>query len=540
MSVVDSFLVSLLFDEKQTQVSADKVNAITKNMVKSVIGAVAVFASYSFLKGAINEFADGSIAAGKFADSVHSDIEAVDALCQSIARIDGDVEGFKGTLSNLNSTIKESSQGKGDNVQVFKKMGIALKDLQGNVRDTDQVLLDLSDKLSVMNDKQQIDIASKLGIDKNTLEMMKQGKASLEEVIRLRRADGVVTAKQVAMSKEYKTLLWDLDNAYKQVKNKLAEAILPWVNKFLGVTMKLTNYLRKHKGLVIGFFGGLATIITTRAIPAILKLSAAMLANPLTWMIAGVVALGAAIALLVDDFITWKDGGESAFGDFWAILEPTIGAAIEGFKDMANALLDLYRVAKPIIDALAYIFLNTLNFALESVIGTFIGVMDTAKWVFNSISEIIKTIVALINGDIDGFAEHLINVFGLIGEGVVGSITSMRDMVNNILKGMLKIIGVDLDKIGEYYDKFKNLFSTANNPNTAQPNAGLAVANTTNNTTANNRIANNNKTESVSSTTTVQKVEVNVQNGDPQKIASGISGALQKNLAIGFNNGFTS
>ncbi len=45
-------------------------------------------------------------------------------------------------------------------------------------------------------------------------------------------------------------------------------------------------------------------------------LARAFALNPVTWLIAGIVALVA----LVDDFITYLDGGESLLGAFWGPL----------------------------------------------------------------------------------------------------------------------------------------------------------------------------------------------------------------------------
>ena len=48
-------------------------------------------------------------------------------------------------------------------------------------------------------------------------------------------------------------------------------------------------------------------------IPTILRLTAALLANPLTWFI----ALLLAVILVIDDFVTYVQGGKSELEELW-------------------------------------------------------------------------------------------------------------------------------------------------------------------------------------------------------------------------------
>ncbi|WP_230577704.1 hypothetical protein [Xylella fastidiosa] len=63
-------------------------------------------------------------------------------------------------------------------------------------------------------------------------------------------------------------------------------------------------------------------------------LARAFALNPLTWLIAGIVALVA----LVDDFITYLDGGESLLGAFWGPLIAYAKRAKAVMADLTPAL----------------------------------------------------------------------------------------------------------------------------------------------------------------------------------------------------------
>lgn len=621
----DSFLVSLFFDEKKTQMSADKVNSITKNMVKGVIGSVAVFASYSFLKSMVNDFAEGAAEAGKFASSVHSDVEAVDALCQSLAKNGGSVDGFKNSLTGMDNYIQKSVKGNKDAQNSFKHLGVSLRDAQGNLRETDKIMLDVADKFSNMSADKQDMFAAKMGIDSKTLGLMKQGKISLEEMIASQKANGAVTKQQVAMSKEYKQLLWDMDNAYKQVKNRIAESMMPYVLKFLRTVKDVTNYLKEHKGLVVGFFTAFATVITAKAIPAVLRFTAALLANPLTWMIALVVGLSAVIGILVDDYLGHKAGKNSLFGSIWDWVDKNItsikvlggvafsmltiwmgwgkeirgvigalkvlskinalhnsgksarhmiklyrklgtigkvagifrkvGLAIGRFGAIAGSTLArvglaIGRVASVFVSSMARIMIafatNPIGLAIMAIIAV-IGLLwynwDTVvkyfkmsmAWIGDAISSVANSIDSALTdafNSADKWCQDVENSISSAFSNAWNSVkTTTFDIWNSIVAFITDKIEWVMSKIKaitDIKDKVVGVFKSANSPNVARPSASTSIANSTSNSTK--------KTE-VNTTTTVQKVEVNVQNGDPQSISKGIGNALERSLTPNFNGG---
>ncbi|RTK96973.1 MAG: hypothetical protein EKK64_02530, partial [Neisseriaceae bacterium] len=555
----DSFLVSLFFDEKKTQMSADKVNSITKNMVKGVIGSVAVFASYSFLKSMVNDFAEGAAEAGKFASSVHSDVEAVDALCQSLARNGGSVDGFKNSLTGMDNYIQKSVKGNKDAQNSFKQLGVSLRDAQGNLRETDKIMLDVADKFSSMSADKQDMFAAKMGIDSKTLGLMKQGKVSLEEMIASQKVNGTVTKQQVAMSKVYKQLLWDMDNAYKRVKNRIAESMMPYVLKFLSTVKDVTNYLKEHKGLVVGFFTAIGTALLVYLAPAlarttlqVYKFTASLLTNPVFLIIAAVIALGAAIALLVDDFMVWKKGGESSFGAVWEVVDGFFDTLIGWFGIVKSAISNWVSSNQESINKIKASFtsIGKLLQTIGSIVSVFVGIWFDAFMIDISIVFRVIGIVLLFAGIVVGcFADIALGISGFVADGI----TKLSNFANWILTGFVKpfkLVGAiikdifrglidwvsgkfewvmsKIKAITDIKDKVVGVFKSANSPNVARPSASTSIANST---------SNNTKKTEVNTTTTVQKVEVNVQNGDPQSISKGIGSALERSLTPNFNGG---
>lgn len=84
--------------------------------------------------------------------------------------------------------------------------------------------------------------------------------------------------------------------------------VIQWGGKFFQVIINTGRAIGKVIDNTIGWKGALALLAG-----AFLYLNRAILMNPITWVVAGIVGL----MLLLDDLMVYLDGGESLFGDFW-------------------------------------------------------------------------------------------------------------------------------------------------------------------------------------------------------------------------------
>lgn len=93
----------------------------------------------------------------------------------------------------------------------------------------------------------------------------------------------------------------------------LMRSFNPILLKGVEALNSFSKWLGEHKEDAARFFKILAAVITTALVPAFISLAGAILMNPITWIIAGIVAL----ALVIDDLIVRIKGGKSLFGSFW-------------------------------------------------------------------------------------------------------------------------------------------------------------------------------------------------------------------------------
>ncbi|MDH1106741.1 hypothetical protein N5C55_14240 [Pseudomonas otitidis] len=251
---------------------------------------------------------------------------------------------------------------------------------------------------------------------------------------------GVVTDEQAQTAKDYQTSMEKLDKVLDGVKTRVGLGLAPQLSfladRFLAVVDAnkelITEGLQKTMTLVaegldaVYNFGRALDFVVSGTVGwdnALMMLGTALLwvgraslmafaTNPIMWIIAALVV----VIALVDDFMTYLDGGESAFGSVWEPL-------VKGFKEVGAILADM----KAQFDA----FWAENG---ETVMAFADGLMMFIGAGISNVINLFKGFFALLRGDFDGVKE----AFGGIFEGlatqfeVIGSLFSWEPLLNGI------------------------------------------------------------------------------------------------------------
>jgi|GEM_PF-5046643 len=251
---------------------------------------------------------------------------------------------------------------------------------------------------------------------------------------------GVVTDEQAQSAKDYQTSMEKLDKVLDGVKARVGLGLAPQLSfladRFLAVVDAnkelITEGLQKTMTLVaegldaVYNFGRALDFVVSGTVGwdnALMMLGTALLwvgraslmafaTNPIMWIIAALVV----VIALVDDFMTYLDGGESAFGGVWEPL-------VKGFKEVGAILADM----KAQFDA----FWAENG---ETVMAFADGLMMFIGAGISNVINLFKGFFALLRGDFDGVKE----AFGGIFEGlatqfeVIGSLFSWEPLLNGI------------------------------------------------------------------------------------------------------------
>ena len=285
------------------------------------------------------------------------------------------VEGLK----NLDSAIVDVSMDMGRAKAVFADLGISVKDAAGNLKPTTEVMAELAEKFKGMEKGKQIRVMERLGLDPALLKVFNADMAALrEEMEAIDKAAGLDFGQAMEESKAlmkiwramqqeiqkwkllFKTALESVSvklmpkfraqiraitdamiNFRRKVMDNLPkaiEAIMPIIDVIMRIAeafIKITTRIASGAMTIIGwllklneFTGGWAGYILAAA-AAWKFLNLSFLASPLGILL----LLAAVVALLIDDFLTFKEGGESLidWGSDFGIVMQDVTAALTGF-----------------------------------------------------------------------------------------------------------------------------------------------------------------------------------------------------------------
>jgi len=517
--------ISMLFDNNGLEKSGAGAKNVINNVAKFAVKSLAVFGSFKFLTGVTSELSELANHLSQVSKSTGENVETMQAWGRAITKNGGDADTFIGKVSEINKSIRTAFAENAPNqmTQTFNQLGISLKNANGQLKPTTQLFTELSGVISNSGQAKKDLIQSRLGLDDATIQLLSKGKTGVNQLVGEMAAFGVVNQKQIELSKEYKNRMDDFGFALQNVKFSIAEKVMPIFTKFLELTTKAVTYLKDHQPVVIGFFSALATIITAKFVPALLKAGVAMLTSPVFWMVAGVVALGVAIGLLIDDYQVWKEGGESAINwnsNLIKVLK-VVGVMIAG----VTTALALYKSVSVAATASMWALSTALK-AGQAVM----SMMKIATLALNAafIATPIGWIVLGI-GLLIGAGYLLVQNWGSVKKFFSGLFDWMAEKFKWVGK-LAKMLGlggkteIDINK-------------TVSTPSAEQSK----LMNNASNTAISNSYnmpQSKNVTNNVSPT--ISNININVPNGDPNTIANGINNSFSdslRNSTYGMNSG---
>lgn len=363
---IKSFLVSLGFDVDeagQRKFEAGIVSATAKVVKLGVAVEAAALSVVAFT----TKIASGLDDLYWASQRTGATVAGIQRIGYAVGQMGGSVNAARSSLENLAQFIRNSPGAEG----FLNRLGVQTRDASGQVRDMASIFTGVGQRLNSMPYYRANQYAQMLGIDENTLMAMRRGLGEFSaEYTATAKAIGFNAEQAAASSNKFMTSLSSFGMMAGMARDKiganLASGLAGSIDNFrklivdnfpkieAGITavIKSILWLADIVGRVvyrlvqaagsivewwkslddstqqlIALFGALVT--------AWYVLNSAFAASPIGRIIMLVVALAA----LIEDYATWKEGGQSLID--WAKWEPEINAAIAGINDTIDAVKSL-------------------------------------------------------------------------------------------------------------------------------------------------------------------------------------------------------
>lgn len=299
---------------------------------------------------------------GQLSKETGISVEAIQRLGYVASVNGGSIDGLQNSLRGLSEKIGEASISGSED---FNRLGISVRDANGNIKSTEQVLNEVRHSFQGLNKAQQFSFAQKLGIDKSMLQTLNLTNAELDETAKKINSIGIVSQKDtekvmafndsITTSKMALTAIGqqislgmlpnmsNLVNSFNDfiftnadlIKNGLSKTIY-WFNTISSAVLNVGKVLYEFRYPILGVVAGLAV-----ASGAVATFGKALLLNPLTLWVGAITA----IVLAVDDLYVAFNGGQSVikdfFGSFNIDIVNVLKTAFDGLKITFNGLLSM-------------------------------------------------------------------------------------------------------------------------------------------------------------------------------------------------------
>jgi hypothetical protein len=325
--------------------SADGMAINFADAAKSAAGLLASFFALSTISEQITMTANYTDQLGKLAQTYDLNIQKIDAWGAAVERNGGSAQAFQSNIVNMQTKLDDIQFGGGTEIiTTLSMMGVSAFDAQGRIKDTTNILRDLSGVFEGMSKRKSASLGQRLGLDQGTILLLQQGRDSIDQLVSRQEMLADTTEESYIASANFNDSMDDMKRGFMGVWQTINTAILPILTDFINGITDIILWMRKNKDFTVGFFLAIAGVLTRLLIPAVYSLATGFAA--LSWPIVLIGALAAAFALLYEDVKAYVNGNESLLGDlakkydwFKTILDGFIAGVKELWSDL-NALFD--------------------------------------------------------------------------------------------------------------------------------------------------------------------------------------------------------
>lgn len=409
--VLKEFLARLGFEIDQT--GAQKFNSwlgtATKRTMAFGLGIKAAAAAAYY---GVYKIAENNAQLLSTAESLKMTVDRLREMHFVASMTGASAEALTSSLQGLQAQMSGALIGQGG-IATFARLGIRIKDANGKLRDTGDVLDDVGQKIRKMDRAKAEMFMGQLGIDKSLYKMLTQDVSDLRQAYRDMYAATGMDAQQAAEQsrsfvKEVKlltevgkllaetvgvALIGKAGKDVVQFRKMLLANFKPIVQTLLGLIqliLRLAGFFGALTVRLVGWLGSIVRwfqhldgsvqtlILSVLGFAAAWKyLNLAFLATPLGAIITGIIALVA----LIDDFMGYMDGDESLID--WGPWADDIMLIAGELGKLMNVLGQLWGIIKgPLLAAFAEIgsgAVETLSGILSVVLNLINMLMNLAN-----------------------------------------------------------------------------------------------------------------------------------------------------------------
>ncbi|HEM6680822.1 lytic transglycosylase [Citrobacter koseri] len=461
---IKDFLVSLGFDidEAGYQKFESVLAGTTANAIKAGLvvegAALSVVAYTAKIAGGMDNLYWASQRTG-------ATVEGIKSIGYALSQAGGSADAARSSLESLARFVRTSPGAEG----FLNRLGVQTRDASGNMRDMAAIFTGVGQRLSNMQYYRANQYAQMLGIDEQTLMAMRRGVGQFSaQYSEMAKAIGFNSDQAAQSSNRFMTSLKSFGEMAGMARDKIGSSLAGGLagsldtlrrhilDNFPRIEQTLTKAIKGILALgdIIGrlFFRlieGASDLIdwwqsldkqTREMISLLGALTVALrILNSTFWMspVGLITALAASIALLWEDYRTWKEGGQSLID--WGKWKPEVDAALKMTRDLQKTVSDLAKTLAKLLN------IDPKSWSLKWDFSNFIDQMGEFSRMLNMIADLLNAIKDGRWADAASIGKQLLNQ----GSGQPSAMPGVTDSASGTADWVKQRFGFDPRSVGQ-------------------------------------------------------------------------------------------
>ncbi len=411
---------------------------IVENGMQSIKATLAGFAAGFVMTSMWDGFVQGAADIKKYSDMLGMSMQDLQAWRGAAVAMGGSAESVDEMLIDMTEHLSDMAlMASGPAHEVLPQLGISARDAAGNIKSASDVLIEMAEAGERISNEQMLAYGKIMGFDKEVIDLLQKGKGGLVDLLKAQKELAIYSKQDAEIAKKAKMAMTAFMHTLESGAAVIMRVVLPPFSALVKGLSTVISWIRSNETTSLVFFTGLAAVIGKAFVPALWSMAKAAWAAVAPFL--PFIALLAAVALVVDDFVTYVQGGESALEELWSVFgtsEEISAAFAEALEISTQAVAWLWEKAK---------------FVGKNLYAAFAPALSSVKDIFLGFARFLK---ALFTGDFQGMGTAFVETF----QGVQNVI---RNMFVGLLDFVLRLFGTNLQEVAQYfYTAFSNGLNT--------------------------------------------------------------------------------
>ncbi|OUO51667.1 hypothetical protein B5F76_09285 [Desulfovibrio sp. An276] len=424
---------------KQIQEAAQDGASAWDNLKDTLLGALSIGAAVG---GAMN-FVEQTKQLSQYSSQLGMTVEQWQAWQGAGEQMGIEAQDLYDTFRDMGDwTIDMVKNDSGPFKDFAKQTGLSLKDAKGNMVDTQEALLRLSDAVQGMKPDEATGWLTQMGVDATSISLILKGRKAIEGLVAEMREKAVYDKRDLENSARLQAAWQNVTRVFQRLTATGLDLLAPAIEWISQKSEAFFKYVKENGESVQTIFVTIGTVISTAVIPKLVRMGAAAWASlgPFALIPAAIMAIGVAI----DDLMVWLEGGTSAFGEFWSLfgtpeevssmlkqalagLEAAFDAVGEVAGLVANAVLGYWELVKSTISGLVEVIGGVVTAFKGLFTGdwnTVLSGLDAVKKGLGAVGDVVSAVAGKI---MDSFGKF----FGWIADKLAGLVPDwLKDLIS--------------------------------------------------------------------------------------------------------------